>query len=155
LRADMPWAGYERPIAPRLTELEKRSVSYTRAYAISSYTSMSLGGLLGGKLPSEMKRSGYFFGKYPADNLMFPELLQAKGVRTIGAQAHGYFKEAGFDQGFDVWELVPDLKFDNKILRRLFVMGIVLAVAVYMAYLLSMGVFIEPAGERNGASLVG
>jgi len=32
LRADMPWAGYPRPIAPRLTELEKRSVSYTRAY---------------------------------------------------------------------------------------------------------------------------
>jgi len=51
LRADMPWAGYPRPIAPRLTELEARSVSYTRSYAVSSYTSMSLGGLLGGKLP--------------------------------------------------------------------------------------------------------
>ena len=47
------------------------------------------------------------------------------------------------------------LKFDNKILRRLFVMGIVLAVAVYVAYLLSMGVFIAPPSERNGASLVG
>src|SRR3984957_1973142 len=50
LRADMPWSGYPRPIAPRLTELAARSVSYTRAYAVSSYTSMSLGGLLGGKL---------------------------------------------------------------------------------------------------------
>src|SRR5581483_7093068 len=49
LRADMPWAGYPRPIAPRLTELEKRAVSFTRAYSVSSYTSMSLGGLLGGK----------------------------------------------------------------------------------------------------------
>lgn len=47
------------------------------------------------------------------------------------------------------------LKFDNKILRRLFVTGIVLAVAVYIAYLLSMGVFIAPPSERNGASLVG
>src|SRR5689334_3082674 len=65
LRADMPWNGYPRAIAPRLTELEKRAVSYTRAYAISSYTSMSLGGFLGGKLPSEMKRNGFFFGKYP------------------------------------------------------------------------------------------
>ena len=27
LRADMPWAGYERPIAPKLTALEKESVS--------------------------------------------------------------------------------------------------------------------------------
>src|SRR5690348_14469147 len=45
LRADMPWAGYERPIAPNLTEFEKRAVSYTHAYSLSSYTSMSVGGL--------------------------------------------------------------------------------------------------------------
>ena len=107
LRADMPWAGYPRDIAPRLTELEKRSVSYTRAYSMSSYTSMSLGGLLGGKLPSEMKRSGFFFGSYATDNVMFPELLKAKGVRTMSAHAHGYFSSAGFDQGFDVWQIVP------------------------------------------------
>ena len=54
----MPWAGYPRPIAPRLTELEKRAVDYHRAYALSSYTSMSLGGLLGGRLPGEMKLVG-------------------------------------------------------------------------------------------------
>ena len=114
LRADMPWAGYPRDIAPRLTELEKRSVSYTRAYAMSSYTSMSLGGLLGGKLPSEMKRSGFFFGSYAADNVMFPELLKAKGVRTMGAHAHGYFASAGFDQGFDVWQIVPGIIFKNE-----------------------------------------
>jgi len=113
LRADMPWAGYPRPIAPRLTELEKRSVSYTRAYSMSSYTSMSLGGFLGGKLPSEMKRSGFFFGSYPKDDLMFPELLQAKGIRTMSAHAHGYFSSAGFDQGFDVYQVVPGIKFDN------------------------------------------
>jgi hypothetical protein len=101
LRADMPWNGYARPIAPRLTELEKRAVSYTHAYAISSYTSMSLGGFLGGKLPSGMKRSGFFFGKYAPENVLFPEVLQANGVRTISAHAHGYFKDAGFEQGFD------------------------------------------------------
>jgi arylsulfatase A-like enzyme len=114
LRADMPWAGYPRDIAPRLTELEKRSVSYTRAYSMSSYTSMSLGGLLGGKLPSEMKRSGFFFGSYAADNVMFPELLKAKGVRTMSAHAHGYFSSAGFDQGFDVWQIVPGIIFKNE-----------------------------------------
>jgi arylsulfatase A-like enzyme len=114
LRADMPWAGYRRPIAPRLTELEKRSVSYTRAYSISSYTSMSLGGLLGGKLPSEMKRNGFFFGSYAKDNLMFPELLKAKGVRTMSAHAHSYFNSAGFEQGFDVWQVVPGIIFKNE-----------------------------------------
>jgi choline-sulfatase len=113
LRADMPWAGYPRDIAPRLTELERRSVSYTHAYSMSSYTSMSLGGFLGGKLPSEMKRSGFFFGSYSPDNVMFPELLKAKGIRTMSAHAHGYFSSAGFDQGFDVYQVVPGIKFDN------------------------------------------
>jgi choline-sulfatase len=114
LRADMPWSGYPRAIAPRLTELEKRSVSYTRAYAVSSYTSMTLGGLLGGKIPSALKRSGYFFGKYASDNVMFPELLQKKGIKTLSAHAHGYFQNAGFEQGFDVWEIVPGLKWNPQ-----------------------------------------
>ncbi len=113
LRADMPWSGYPRPIAPRLTELEKRSVSFTRSYAISSYTSMSLGGLLGGKLPGEMKRDGYFFGTYPKDDLLFPEILQAAHVHTLSAQAHGYFKDPSFQQGFDRWQVVPDITFKN------------------------------------------
>jgi arylsulfatase A-like enzyme len=114
LRADMPWAGYPRAIAPRLTELEKQSVSYTRAYAVSSYTSMSLGGFLSGKLPSELKRSGYFFGTYPASNLFFPEILQSHGIVTLGAHAHTYFGTAGFQQGFDVWELVPNLVANSE-----------------------------------------
>ncbi len=113
LRADMPWAGYPRDIAPRLTELEKRAVSYTHAYSMSSYTSMSLGGLLGGKPPSEMIRDGYFFSTYPRTNVMFPELLQAAGIHTFAAHAHGYFRNAGFDQGFDKYELVPNLKWNS------------------------------------------
>ena len=36
------------------------------------------------------------------------------------------------------------LKFDNRILRRLFVSGFILAAFVYVAYLLTMGVFINP-----------
>jgi arylsulfatase A-like enzyme len=113
LRADMPWAGYARPIAPRLTELEGRAVSYTHAYTVSSYTAMSLGGLLGGKLPGEMKRDGYFFGTYPASNRMFPEILQAAGVHTLGAQAHAYFRDVSMSQGFDAWKIVPDITFKN------------------------------------------
>lgn len=113
LRADMPWAGYDRPIAPRLTELAARAVDYTRAYSISSYTSMSLGGMLGGRLPGEMQRDGYFFGVYAKENVLFPELLHAAGIHTLAAHAHGYFHDAGFDQGFDRWEIVPNLKWNN------------------------------------------
>ena len=114
LRADMPWAGYPRPIAPFLTRLESESVSYTRAYAASSYTSQSVGAFLGGRLPSELRRDGYFFGTYPNRVLFFPERLQAAGIRTIAAQAHGYFRpgHAGFEQGFDTWRMVPDLHWN-------------------------------------------
>ncbi|XYI03462.1 sulfatase [Sorangium sp. So ce1128] len=114
LRADMPWNGYERDIAPTLTAFEKKAVSYTRHYAISSYTSMSVGGFLAGRYPSEVDRSGYFFGNYPDSVLMFPELLQKAGVRTMSAHAHFYFdQKAGFRQGFDVYEIVPGLSADN------------------------------------------
>jgi arylsulfatase A-like enzyme len=113
LRADMPWAGYPRDIAPRLTALEAKSIDFTNAYSMSSYTSMSLGGLLGGKLPGEMRRDGYFFGFYGKENVLFPELLQASGVRTIAAHAHGYFSSSGLEQGFDQWQVVPDLKWNN------------------------------------------
>ena len=41
------------------------------------------------------------------------------------------------------------LRFDSRLLRRLFVTGIVLAVIVYVIYLLTMGVFIDDPGERN------
>jgi len=34
------------------------------------------------------------------------------------------------------------LKFDNKLLRRLFITGFVLAASVYVAYLLTLGVFL-------------
>jgi choline-sulfatase len=113
LRADMPWNGYARPIAPRLTAFEKTAVSYTHAYSVSSYTSMSLGGLLAGRVPSELVRSGYFFGTYKHD-LFFPKLLQKAGIRTMGVQAHVYFKGAGFDDGFDDWRIVPGITFDSN-----------------------------------------
>ncbi len=34
------------------------------------------------------------------------------------------------------------LKFDNKLLRRLFISGFVLATSVYVAYLVTLGVFV-------------
>lgn len=116
LRADMPWAGYGRDIAPNLTAFEKTAVSYTRAYSVSSYTAMSIGGFLTGRYPGELARAGYFFEQYGKDVLMFPELLQRAGIRTLSAQAHFYFekKQVGFQRGFDVVKIVPGLEADNK-----------------------------------------
>ncbi len=110
LRADMPWNGYAKDIAPRLTALAAKSATYTNFYALSSYTSASVAGFLAGKPPSELLRSGYFFNSYPSKNLFFPELLKEAGVRTTAGQAHWYFGTAGWDQGFETWQLIPNLK---------------------------------------------
>jgi arylsulfatase A-like enzyme len=111
LRADMPWNGYPRPIAPRLTELASKAVVFTRAHSVSSYTAMSLGGLLAGRLPSELDRSGYFFSTYRHVDF-FPKDLRRAGVHTMGVMAHMYFKSAGFDGAFDDWKIVPGVTFD-------------------------------------------
>ncbi|MBI3202306.1 MAG: sulfatase [Myxococcales bacterium] len=116
LRADMPWAGYPREIAPNLTALEKTCASYTRGYSTSSYTAKSVAAALSGKYPSTLKRSGYFFTKYPESNLFFPELLGAAGVHTLATHGHMYMKKGhnGMDQGFSDWRIVDGLSFDAQ-----------------------------------------
>jgi arylsulfatase A-like enzyme len=108
LRADMPWTGYPRSVAPKLSALAKKSIVYTRAYALSSYTSMSLAGLLSGRYPSELPRNGLATSGFEAEALMFPELLDDAKVRAIGVHGHVYFLGAtGINQGFDDWRVVP------------------------------------------------
>jgi choline-sulfatase len=113
LRADMPWTGYARDIAPNLTKLAKKSAVYTHAYSGSSYTAKSVATFLSGRYASTLYRSGFFFATYAKPNVFFTEALQDKGVRTLGGHAHMYFgRGKGLEQGFDVWELVPGIVFD-------------------------------------------
>jgi choline-sulfatase len=115
LRADMPWTGYSREIAPNLTALTKESVVYTNAYSVSSYTAKSVAAMFTGRYPSSLYRSGWFFANYSKANVFFTEALQEKGIRTIGWHGHMYFgKGKGLEQGFDVWELVPGITFDPQ-----------------------------------------
>jgi choline-sulfatase len=111
----MPWAGYPRPIAPRMTAFAETAVTYSRFYSISSYTAMSLGGMLAGRYPSELERNGNYFTGYLDSVLFFPELLRQAGVRTLSAQAHFYLDQrAGFRRVFDVYEIVPGLAEDHQ-----------------------------------------
>jgi len=113
LRADMPWAGYGRDIAPWLTGFEKRTTSFTRAYSLSSYTAKSVAPALVGKYPSEMERDGYFFTQWLPENLFVSERAQAAGVRTLAGHGHGYFlRKLGLDQGFDDYRLLPGTFLD-------------------------------------------
>lgn len=109
MRADMPWTGYPRDIAPWLTRYQKRCTTYTQAYSLSSYTAKSVVPALVGEYPSAMVRDGMFFTRYPdAENLFISERAQAAGHFTLSGQAHGYFLPAlGNNQGFDDYRLIP------------------------------------------------
>ncbi|MBK7586818.1 MAG: sulfatase-like hydrolase/transferase [Myxococcales bacterium] len=110
LRADMPWLGYPRAIAPKLTRLAEQSVVYTHAYALSSYTSMSLGGLMAARYPSELNRNGLATSGFGAENEMLAEVLKAAGVSTLAVHGHVYFQgDTGIQQGFDSWQVVPKI----------------------------------------------
>jgi arylsulfatase A-like enzyme len=116
LRADMPWAGYERPIAPRLAALRAESIAYTRAYATSSFTSKSVAGLLTGRYPSELARTGTFFTRYLAPKDFLCTALGRANVPCVGGHAHAYFgrEQAGFEHGFEDWRLVRGITFDYQ-----------------------------------------
>lgn len=116
LRADMPWAGYARPIAPRLSALHSKSISYSRAYSTSSFTSKSLPGILTGRYPSELVRTGSFFTKYTNADQFVCKHLDATGIPCVGAHAHMYFGpgQSGFETGFRSWKIVSGITFDYQ-----------------------------------------
>jgi len=114
LRADMPWAGYERPITPHLSALYKQSVAWTHGYSTSSFTSKSIPGLLTGKYPSELQRTGQFFTRYLEPKEFLCKNLSTEGIPCVGAHAHMYFNppSSGFEYGFNRWKIVPGIQFD-------------------------------------------
>jgi choline-sulfatase len=115
LRTDVPWLGYERPIAPHLTELARESVVYERAYAASSYTAKSVATMLSGRFASTLYRDGRFFARYAPSNRFLAEILGERGIRSVAWHGHMYFgRNSGFEQGFGEWRLVPGIRFDPE-----------------------------------------
>ena len=114
LRADMPWTGYPREIAPRLTELASKWTVYPRGYSLSSYTAKSVAPMLAGKYPGEMPHSSKFFTKWSSDNVLVSELAQKAGRRTLAGHGHGYFlnEVSGLQQGWDDYRLLPGTFLD-------------------------------------------
>ena len=115
MRADMPWAGYEKPIAPNLTELAKESVVYENYRSVSSYTAQTVATMLSGRYASTLYRTGVFFTNYFDSNEWITEAMQEKGITTMAVQAHLYFDRApGLKQGFDTYEMVPGLTWNAQ-----------------------------------------
>ena len=115
LRADVPWHGYPRPIAPNLTKLAEQSVVYTRAYSASSYTAKSVATMLSGRYASTLYRDRRFFARYAPSNEFLAEIIAPHGIRSVSFHGHMYFgRNSGFEQGFHEWRLVPGIKFDAE-----------------------------------------
>ncbi len=115
LRSDMPWAGYDKPIAPNLTKLAKESVLYDQYRSVSSYTAQTVATLLTGRYASTLYRTGVFFTNYFDSNDWITEAMQEKGIRTLAVQAHLYFDRApGLKQGFDTYQMVPGLTWNAQ-----------------------------------------
>jgi choline-sulfatase len=115
LRADMPWTGYSRDIAPNITKLAKSNVVFENHRATTSFTAQSLPAMLAGRMASTLYRSGYFFAGYTDANEFFPEALQAKNIPTLAVQSHMYFNRGkGLNQGFASWEMVPGITYNER-----------------------------------------
>ncbi|HYQ16481.1 MAG TPA: sulfatase [Polyangiaceae bacterium] len=115
LRADMPWNGYSRAIAPNLAALAEKCTTYDRAYSVSSYTAKSVAAFLSGQYPSTLYRSGFFFANYATANHFMAEQLHDSGIATLGWFGHMYFSRAkGLEQGFDEWRTTPGITFDAE-----------------------------------------
>jgi arylsulfatase A-like enzyme len=103
LRADLGFTGYARPVSPHLDALAAQSVVFERAYSLASYTGKSMGPLLIGKYASELEGGFLHFNRYSKNETFLQERLQAAGVYTASVQGYWYFfKDAGFERGFDV-----------------------------------------------------
>lgn len=103
LRADLGFLGNPRNVSPNLDALAKQSVVFEHAYSLASYTGKSMGPLMIGKYSSELDGGFLHFNKYSKRETFVQERLQAAGVRTLSVQGYWYFfKDAGFERGFDV-----------------------------------------------------
>jgi arylsulfatase A-like enzyme len=106
LRADQPWSGYDGLKTPHLSRLAAESVVYTRAYSLANTTAASLGGLLGGRYPTEIGRDACILARYDMNGSLAP-LLQKGGVHTFAAHGHALFAGDTAPQlGFDDWRLI-------------------------------------------------
>jgi arylsulfatase A-like enzyme len=105
LRFDLGFTrmGAAARLSPRLDELSKRCTVYDRAYALASYTSKSLAPMLIGKYASETARTFEHFDRFHKTETFLQERVQARGHRTVSAQAYWYFflKGYGFERGWD------------------------------------------------------
>ncbi len=105
LRADMIGGEHAREITPNLSRLASQSVTFDRAYALSSNTMHAIGPIMTGRYPTECPRDDQHFTGYLPENVMLAERLRDAGYWTGGAATHFYFEPSyGLLQGVTHWD---------------------------------------------------
>jgi choline-sulfatase len=110
LRPDfLPFFGYEKNIAPQMTEFSKDCVLFKNAYAQASWTRPSVGALFTGLYPFQHQAITLQSG-LAAEFQTLAELLQNAGFQTIGISANAGIKEFfNFNQGFTFFKYHSNL----------------------------------------------
>lgn len=114
--------GYARDTSPNIDRLADESAVFEAAFAQSSFTAASLPSILSGLYPNQ---HGAHLGARLAEEIVtLPELLGARGYRTIAFSANPFFSpEFGTAQGFVEFHPL----YETAPLVRLGVDGAVLA----------------------------
>lgn len=114
-RADVPWMGYDRPIAPHLTRLSERSVIYENHRSVSSAGPDSFATLLSGRHTSTLTATqSESVPLFLGTNEWVTKAMKKQGVTTMAVHAHPYFAKAqGIRSAFDLFTLVPTPKWQG------------------------------------------
>jgi choline-sulfatase len=114
LRADMIGGARAREITPNLSRFASQSVTFDRAYALSSNTMHAIGPIMAGQYPTECPRDDQHFTGYLPANVMLAERLRNRGFWTAGAATHFYFEPSyGLLQGIRHWDAAAHMTGDN------------------------------------------
>ncbi len=120
VRADhVSYAGYRRPTTPRLKALAADAFIFTRMFASSSATRLSLPALLSSCAPSEIDWQPQAWAKQmrhiKASTPWLPSLLRDVGYRTIAVltdfRAYTKVETAGLDRGFEHYDTSTHLNY--------------------------------------------
>lgn len=96
--------GHDRDTSPRIDELARRSVVYTRAFSQAPWTTPSIGTLLTSRYPTSLGITEES-SALPEELWLLSEELSRAGYVTGAVVSHSFCgSEWGFDQGFDFFD---------------------------------------------------
>lgn len=107
LRQDrLGYAGYPRPVSPRIDAFAQESVAFLRARAVAAWTKPTVTSILTGSTP---QRHGVL--RYNERLRSFPTLatrLRLAGHRTRAVVANPFLSQTGIERGFQTFENLSD-----------------------------------------------